>query len=163
MSRLSKSVIVLAMLWAHAACSGRESTTTTQRYPATRKVDVVDNYFGTKVADPYRWLEKLDSPEVREWAAIVDEVFGCVGVEEAEQVEREPQVVDDRRTTEQRGAPQRDAEAAGDDIVGALAVGQNELVAQTPGQGQCIALVRALHSRGHVVQSSRRRQPVDDL
>ena len=68
MSRLSKSVIVLAMLWVYAACSGRESTPTTQRYPATRKVDVVDNYFGTKVADPYRWLENLDSPEVREWA-----------------------------------------------------------------------------------------------
>jgi len=33
-------------------------------YPATKKVDVVDDYFGTKVADPYRWLEDNDSPEV---------------------------------------------------------------------------------------------------
>ncbi len=36
-------------------------------YPKTRKVDQVDDYFGTKVADPYRWLENNDSPEVAEW------------------------------------------------------------------------------------------------
>lgn len=39
------------------------------RYPATRTVDVVDDYHGTKVADPYRWLEQLDAQEVRDWAA----------------------------------------------------------------------------------------------
>jgi prolyl oligopeptidase len=26
-------------------------------YPATKKGDVIDTYFGTKVPDPYRWLE----------------------------------------------------------------------------------------------------------
>jgi prolyl oligopeptidase len=36
-------------------------------YPVTKKVDVVDDYFGTKVADPYRWLENNDSPEVAQW------------------------------------------------------------------------------------------------
>ncbi|HVG22123.1 MAG TPA: prolyl oligopeptidase family serine peptidase, partial [Blastocatellia bacterium] len=36
-------------------------------YPESKKVDQVDDYFGTKVADPYRWLENLDSEETRSW------------------------------------------------------------------------------------------------
>ena len=35
--------------------------------PKTRTVDQVDDYFGTRVADPYRWLEDGDDPEVRAW------------------------------------------------------------------------------------------------
>jgi len=36
-------------------------------YPETRKVGQVDDYFGTKVADPYRWLEDDKSPETAAW------------------------------------------------------------------------------------------------
>ena len=36
-------------------------------YPVTKKVDTVDNYFGTKVADPYRWLENDTSAVTAEW------------------------------------------------------------------------------------------------
>jgi prolyl oligopeptidase len=37
-------------------------------YPATRKSDQVDDYHGTRVADPYRWLEQpADTPEVCAW------------------------------------------------------------------------------------------------
>src|SRR5277367_4458566 len=36
-------------------------------YPLTARVAVNDNYFGTKVEDPYRWLENLDSPQVHQW------------------------------------------------------------------------------------------------
>jgi prolyl oligopeptidase len=38
-------------------------------YPTARKGDVVDDYFGTKIADPYRWMEELDSNELAEWVA----------------------------------------------------------------------------------------------
>ncbi|HXI62276.1 MAG TPA: prolyl oligopeptidase family serine peptidase [Pyrinomonadaceae bacterium] len=43
-------------------------------YPETKKVDVVDDYFGTKVADPYRWLEDNDSPEVAAWVEAENKV-----------------------------------------------------------------------------------------
>lgn len=36
-------------------------------YPAARTEEVSDTYHGTKVADPYRWLEDPDSPESRAW------------------------------------------------------------------------------------------------
>jgi prolyl oligopeptidase len=40
----------------------------TIRYPVTKTVDQLDDYHGTQVADPYRWLEQpADTPEVRSW------------------------------------------------------------------------------------------------
>jgi len=36
-------------------------------YPVTKKIDQVDDYHGTKVADPYRWLEDESSPETAAW------------------------------------------------------------------------------------------------
>jgi len=36
-------------------------------YPETKKVDTVDIYFGTKVKDPYRWLEDDRSDETAKW------------------------------------------------------------------------------------------------
>src|SRR5690349_12551914 len=35
--------------------------------PVTRTDNVKDNYFGTEIADPYRWLEDQQSPETRKW------------------------------------------------------------------------------------------------
>jgi prolyl oligopeptidase len=37
--------------------------------PETRRLPVADEYHGTKVLDPYRWLEKADDPEVQKWVA----------------------------------------------------------------------------------------------
>ena len=43
-------------------------------YPMPRKGTVVENYFGTQVADPYRWMEDLDSREVADWVAAENKV-----------------------------------------------------------------------------------------
>lgn len=43
-------------------------------YPQTPTVDQVDDYHGTPVADPYRWLEDVDSPQTRAWIAAQNEV-----------------------------------------------------------------------------------------
>src|SRR3989304_6059436 len=37
------------------------------QYPKPHKVDQIDYYHGTKITDPYRWLEDVDSAETREW------------------------------------------------------------------------------------------------
>jgi len=46
-------------------------------YPETKRGDVVDDYFGTKVPDPYRWLEDDNAPEVTAWVEAENKVtFG---------------------------------------------------------------------------------------
>ena len=38
-------------------------------YPQTRKDSVVENFHGTQVPDPFRWLENGDSDETKQWVA----------------------------------------------------------------------------------------------
>jgi prolyl oligopeptidase len=51
------------------AAVGMPPIAATQVYPFTARVGASDNYFGTRVSDPYRWLENTDSPQVQSWVA----------------------------------------------------------------------------------------------
>src|SRR5258707_15243939 len=45
-------------------------------YPKTKRVEQVDDYHGTKVADPYRWLETdvRTSKDVADWVAAENKI-----------------------------------------------------------------------------------------
>ena len=45
------------------------------QYPTPEKSSVVDNYFGTLVSDPYRWLEDLNSEKTIKWLSDQDKVL----------------------------------------------------------------------------------------
>lgn len=64
-----KNISLLAALVLFAACKEESKTREpiTVNYPTTKKVDTVDNYFGTEVPDPYRWLEDDRSEETEAW------------------------------------------------------------------------------------------------
>jgi prolyl oligopeptidase len=44
-------------------------------YPAARRLDLVEDLHGYRVADPYRWLEDADSPETRQWLDAEQELW----------------------------------------------------------------------------------------
>ncbi|HEY3372237.1 MAG TPA: prolyl oligopeptidase family serine peptidase [Prolixibacteraceae bacterium] len=59
MKRIIISFLVLTFMM---SCTEK-----TIQYPPTKKGEVKDTYFGTEVADPYRWLEDDHSTETADW------------------------------------------------------------------------------------------------
>ena len=45
-----------------------------KRPPATRAGATIEDYHGTKVTDPYRWLEDADAPETLAWVTTQNQV-----------------------------------------------------------------------------------------
>ncbi len=87
-------LISLAALVALAACGTKEPATEvaeeTIDYPETATVEHVDNYHGTEVEDPYRWLEEdvRESERVADWVESQNAVtFAYLGdIPEREQI-----------------------------------------------------------------------------
>lgn len=63
-----KKLSPMILLSVFAACGSNEKKEQKKlQYPSSRMEDTVDTYFGTKVADPFRWLEDDKSVETGEW------------------------------------------------------------------------------------------------
>ncbi len=58
---------VLALLGANVAAQTCPANGAPLTYPVTRTVAQTDDYHGTRIADPYRWLEDANSEETRLW------------------------------------------------------------------------------------------------
>lgn len=81
---MRRSLVVAALLSGAVTLSPSVSDAAVQTspakpavaYPSTRQVDVVEDHFGVKVADPYRWLENdvRNDPEVASWVAAENQV-----------------------------------------------------------------------------------------
>ena len=83
------AVCILAF-FAVPAVLGQTATAQKYEYPPARVSDTVDDYHGTKVADPYRWLEDSASEETVKWVEaenaltreFLDAVPARAGIEE---------------------------------------------------------------------------------
>ena len=79
MKRITLNIVTAAaMCCTMTGCNGTKSPEKMKidlkPYPQTAKVDVTDNYHGTEVADPYRWLEDDNSAETAQWVKAENEV-----------------------------------------------------------------------------------------
>ncbi len=66
--------VAIAALFVAGCAENAKNKITMMPYPDTHRGDVIEDYHGTAVADPYRWLENADSAETAAWVAAENEV-----------------------------------------------------------------------------------------
>lgn len=69
---MHKPLVIITIMLMIASCNN--SNKGKIDYPETKKVDVEDEYFGTAVKDPYRWLEDDNSAETAAWVKAQNKV-----------------------------------------------------------------------------------------
>ena len=72
--RKRQSFILVLILLASLLPFGCKEKQASITYPITEKGDVADDYFGTKVADPYRWFEDDKSEATAKWVEAQNKV-----------------------------------------------------------------------------------------
>ena len=76
---MKRNLALLTTLLAFVACQTQKTiepltNITLKPYPTTEKIAQQDNYFGTEVEDPYRWLEDDLSEKTKAWVKAENEV-----------------------------------------------------------------------------------------
>jgi len=66
--------VLLATLFVACVATGAIASEARMTYPTTKKIDHIDTYHGTAVADPYHWLEDDTSPETAAWVEAQNKV-----------------------------------------------------------------------------------------
>jgi prolyl oligopeptidase len=65
---MNSYLLILLSALSILSCSTEQKEKVNYNYPETRKdTSVIDDYFGTKITDSYRWLEDDNSPETEAW------------------------------------------------------------------------------------------------
>jgi prolyl oligopeptidase len=101
---MMKRLLILSILTGLLSCADNRQEKIA--YPVTRKVDSADIYFGTKVPDPYRWLENDTSCETAAWIQAQNEVtFAYLNKIPFRNALRKR--IDDLQNFERIGAPQQ--------------------------------------------------------
>ena len=71
------SVLTITSIMISCKPASEPATSEKLTYPITAKSDQVDDYFGVKVSDPYRWLENDTAEDVKKWVTEENKVtFG---------------------------------------------------------------------------------------
>jgi prolyl oligopeptidase len=65
--RITRYLAIALLITFAAQLSAADAKTQKLNYPQAKTVEQVDDYHGTKVADPYRWLEDTNSAETKAW------------------------------------------------------------------------------------------------
>ncbi len=71
---MKKLTLFCLLVFTITACTNSPEKVKASPYPETRKGNQTDDYFGTQVADPYRWLEDDLSDETAEWVEAQNKV-----------------------------------------------------------------------------------------
>ena len=71
---MNKNLKLIVLATIVTACQNQQAIQPAEEisllpYPATEKGDVTDEYFGTEVPDPYRWLENDMADDTKEWVS----------------------------------------------------------------------------------------------
>ena len=68
------TLTIIFLLSFFPACQKKGEEIQPLTYPVSKKIDHIDDYFGTKVEDPYRWMEDETSAEVKKWIEAQNEL-----------------------------------------------------------------------------------------